>query len=285
MEKALTEGSNAVNISSLCRTVGMSRQNWYRERKARERRQIDEELVVKLVKDERKLQNRMGGRKLHGVLKPALDDAGIQVGRDRLFDVLRRHNLLVPRLPRSSRTTNSHHSLPVFRNLVKNLNTTAANQVWVSDITYIRVGRGDFVYLTLIMDRHSRKIVGYHCGDSLETLGCIKALEMAIKELPENEKPIHHSDRGCQYCSHKYVSALNDRDLPVSMTETDHCAENAHAERLNGILKQEYALGMTFKDLNHARCVVDQAVWLYNHRRPHTSLKMKVPAAVHRQAA
>ena len=285
MEKALNRDADAVNVSLLCRTVGMSRQNWYKHRKARTRRHLDEKLVVKLVKDERKLQHRIGTRKLQNVLKPIFADAGIQVGRDRLFDVLRRHGLLVPRLPRSSRTTNSRHSLPVFRNLAKDLNTTAVNQVWVSDITYIRVGHGEFVYLTLIMDRHSRKIVGYHCGNTLETLGCIKALEMALNELPENAKPIHHSDRGCQYCCHKYVNVLNDRSLPVSMTETDHCAENAHAERLNGILKQEYGLGMTFQDLGHARRVVDQAVWLYNHRRPHTSLKMKVPAEVHCQAA
>ena len=284
MEKALRRGGVAVNISSLCRETGMTRQNWYKKRKTRERHAIDEALVVKLVKDERKLHHRIGARKLVKVLRPVFEDAGLSIGRDRLLDVLRRHDLLVPRLPRSHRTTNSRHCLPVFQNLVRELNTSSANQVWVTDITYIRV-EGSFVYLTLIMDRHSRKIVGYHCGDSLEALGCLKALGLALEELPEGVKPIHHSDRGCQYCCHDYVNRLQQCGMPISMTELDHCAENAHAERLNGILKQEYGLGMTFQDLAHAKEAADQAVWLYNHRRPHTSLRMRVPAEVHRQAA
>ena len=250
----------------------------------RARRQVDEGLVTELVKCERKQQPRAGGRKLQAILGPDLAAAGISLGRDRMFEILGRHGLLVPPLPRSSKTTDSQHSLPVFHNRLKEMAVNAPNQAWVSDITYIRT-ESSFVYLALTMDRHSRKIVGYHCGDSLEALGAIKALEDALASLPDNCHPVHHSDRGCQYCCHEYVQRLWDRGLTISMTETDHCAENAHAERLNGILKQEYGLGMTFKNLEQARVAVEQAVDLYNHRRPHLSLGMRVPAEVHMQAA
>jgi transposase InsO family protein len=262
----------------------MSRQNWYKEVKIRKRRQVDEGLIVELVRNERKLHVRRGGRKLLVVLKAEFADAGISIGRDRLFGVLTRHDLLVPRLPRSTSTTNSRHSLPIFHNRLKGLEVNAPNQAWVSDITYIRIDDG-FVYLGLIMDRYSRKIVGYHCGDRLETAGCLASLDMALADLPEGCHPIHHSDRGCQYCSHDYTDRLQEHGLPVSMTETDHCAENAHAERLNGILKQEYGLGMTFRNLEQVRKAVEQAVWLYNYRRPHMKLKMRIPAMVHQQAA
>lgn len=262
----------------------MSRQNYYTQRRMRKERVVDEALVVKLVQRERRHHPRMGGRKLHFLLKGELVAYGIAIGRDRFFDVLRKHDLLVPPLPRSARTTDSRHSLPVFRNLIHDVETTMPNQVWVCDITYVRIV-GGFVYLSLIMDRYSRKIVGYHCGDSLEATGCLKALQSALADLPEGCTPIHHSDRGCQYCCHEYVDCLYDHGLAVSMTEENHCYENAHAERVNGILKQEYGLGRTFSSLEQARSVVDQAVYFYNERRPHSSLDMQCPGQVHRQAA
>lgn len=260
----------------------MSRSNWYKRRKTRKRKKVDEELVVHVVKEERKVQPRIGTRKLHKLLAADLAAAG--AGRDRLFEILRNNALLVPPLPRSCKTTNSSHNLPIFQNLLKNLKIDGPNQAWVSDITYIRT-EYSFVYLTLILDRYSRKIVGYHCGDTLEALGCIEALDKALADLPAGYKPVHHSDRGCQYCCHDYVQRLNEHGLGISMTETDHCAENSHAERLNGILKQEYGLGGTFANTAYARKAVEQAVWLYNHRRPHTSLDMQMPEAVHQKAA
>jgi transposase InsO family protein len=262
----------------------MSRQNWYKGKKVRQRKQVDEGLVVELVKTERQLQTRLGTRKLQVTLKQQFSDSGIDVGRDRLFEILRKNDLLLKRLPKSHKTTNSKHSLPLFPNIVKDIDLTGPNEAWCSDITYIRTEES-FVYLSLIMDLHSRMIVGYHSGDSLEAIGCLKALDMALEALPEGCRPVHHSDRGCQYCSHDYVKNLCDNGLGVSMTETNHCAENAHAERLNGILKQEYALGMTFRNAEQVRLAVDQAVHLYNYRRPHLKLQMKVPAEVHRQAA
>ena len=248
------------------------------------RREIDEGLMAQLVRQERHQQPRVGGRKLHSMLKGELANVGVHIGRDRMFEVLRNSGLLLESLPKAPRTTQSRHSLRVFRNLVRDLETTGPNQVWVSDITYVRI-EGGFVFLSLIMDRHSRKIVGHHCGDSLETVGCIKALESALEELPDGCRPIHHSDRGCQYCCHEYVKCLDDHALAVSMTEENHCYENAHAERVNGILKQEYGLRLTFHDVEQVRRAVGQAVWLYNNRRPHTSLQFRVPAEVHRQVA
>jgi len=273
-----------VSITALCKKVGMTRQNYYKQTRERHAREVDEELIIALVHQQRRQHPRIGGRKLHRLLHGDLEDAGVSIGRDALFDMLREHGLLVEALPKAPRTTNSRHSLPVFRNLIRDLTTTAPNQIWVSDITYLRL-EDSFVYLALIMDLYSRKVVGYHCGDSLESIGCVTALEQALAELPEDRFPIHHSDRGCQYCCHEYVERLFLRDLSVSMTEENHCYENAHAERVNGILKQEYGLRMTFRNADQARRAVSQAVSLYNNRRPHTSLQYRVPAEVHRKAA
>lgn len=246
---------------------------------------MDEELVVALVARERRLQPRLGGKKLHWLLREELASAGVEIGRDRFFEVLRDHDMLVKALPpRSHRTTDSRHNLPLFRNLIRNLEPTGPSQIWVSDITYIRTDEG-FEYLTLIMDLYSRKIVGHQCGESLDAQANLIALNWALVDLPTDRYPIHHSDRGCQYCCHEYVQVLKGRHLPVSMTEENHCYENAHAERLNGILKQEHGLGWTFKTRMQARHAADEAVWIYNNRRPHGSLNNRMPARVHIQAA
>jgi len=262
----------------------MTRQNYYKQRRRRERREVDESLIVSLVRRERQRQPRLGCRKIHRLLSKELKDAGIEAGRDRMFEVLRNHEMLVKPLPKAPRTTYSRHSLPVFRNLIAQLETTCPNQIWVSDVTYIRTWE-DFEYLALIMDLHSHKIVGYHCGESLDADASLGALDQALADLPDDRYPIHHSDRGSQYCSHKYVGRLRDRDLPVSMTELNHCAENSVAERLNGILKQEYGLGRTFLSREQARRAVDEAVWLYNNRRPHSTLGNRFPVEIHHQAA
>ena len=262
----------------------MTRQNYYKQRRRRSRRKVDESLVVSLVRRERQQQPRIGCRKLQQMLSDELRDAGVAVGRDRMFEVLRNHGMLVRPLPRAPRTTCSSHSLPVFQNLISKLETTAPNQIWVSDITYIRTWEG-FEYLTLIMDLYSRKIVGYHCGESLDAEASLKALDHALTDLPDDRYPVHHSDRGSQFCSRKYVRRLQNRHLPVSMTEFNHCAENSTAERLNGILKQEYGLGRTFISRQQARRAVDEAVWLYNNRRPHMTLNYEYPAQVHSTAA
>lgn len=262
----------------------MTPQNFYKSRSVRQRQRVNEHLVKQLVDAERAVQPRLGGLKLHSILREELAAEGVVLGRDRFFDVLRNQALLLEPLPKAPRTTNSAHSLPVFTNLIKDFDLTGPNQVWVSDITYIRTNE-DFVYLSLITDKYSRKVVGYHVGRTLEAQGTLKALTMALEQLPEDAHPIHHSDRGCQYCSHEYVKALQDRGMPVSMTEENHCAENAMAERVNGILKQEYFLNYTFQTVAQVYKAVDEAVWLYNTRRPHRSLDLDTPEKIHGKAA
>ena len=268
-------------MGAICGALGMSRQNYYAGRRRRTRRTIDGDLVAELVRAERKLQPRIGGRKLYRMLQGALEEAGVQMGRDRLFEELRERGLLVPRLARAwPQTTQYNPSLPVFHNMIKELKVSLSNQVWVADLTYLRTEEG-FLYASLLTDKCSRKIVGYHAAETLEAAGSLKALEMALAQLPSAAKPIHHSDRGCQYCSHDYVNRLRERGLSISMTEEDHCAQNAMAERINGILKQEFGLGGGFKSKALGRVALKQSVHIYNTRRPHTALNYEVPEAVH----
>jgi putative transposase len=273
-----------LTVSELCEHAGMSRQNYYAARRLRRRREVDEAFIMELVKRERQAQPRLGGRKLLHLLRADLDEAGVRIGRDRFFEVLAGHDLLVAPQPRKARTTNSRHSLPVFGNLLAGRRFDCPNEAWVSDLTYIRTDEG-FLYAALITDVVSRKIVGAHIGDSLEAEGCLAALEKALADLPAGRHPIHHSDRGCQYCCHAYVERLQDRGLPISMTEIMHCYENAMAERVNGILKQEYGLGQAFRTKAQAKKAFAQALWLYNHRRPHLALNYRFPADVHAEAA
>jgi putative transposase len=262
----------------------MSRQNYYAARRLRQRRQIDEEMILELVRRERRMQPRLGGRKLLHLLRGDLEEAGVNVGRDRFFELLAESDLLVVPKPGAPRTTNSRHSLPVFGNLLAGKVLCEPNEAWVSDLTYIRTDEG-FLYAALITDAYSRKIVGAHIGDSLEAEGCLLALNQALRTLPAGKHPIHHSDRGCQYCCHEYVALLQARGLPISMTQVMHCYENAKAERVNGILKQEYEMDQRFRTKVQARTAFEQAVWLYNHRRPHLRLDYRYPADVHREAA
>ena len=270
-------------MAAVCGRLEMSRQNYYAGRKRRQRKEVAGDLVAELVRQERQRHPRIGGRKLHIRLQPALEDAGIPMGRDRLFDELRERGLLVPRLPRQwPQTTHRNLSLPVFRNEIKELKVSRVNQVWVADLTYVKTDEG-FLFLSLITDKCSRKIVGHTMAETLETFGPLGALDRALAELAAGEKPIHHSDRGCQYASHEYVGRLQLAGLLISMTEQDHCAENAMAERVNGILKQEYGIGFGFKTKAQARQAVKEAIYLYNNDRLHTALNYQVPEAVHRR--
>lgn len=272
------------SVKELCARVNMSRQNYYAARRLRQRHGVDEEMILELVKRERKLQPRLGGRKVLHLLQADLKEAGVDIGRDRFFEVLAENDLLVVPKPARPHTTNSHHSLPVFHNLLMGKLLNAPNEAWVSDLTYIRTDEG-FLYASLITDAFSRKIVGSHIGDNLEAEGCLRALDQALSELPEGQTPIHHSDRGCQYCCHEYVDRLQLRGLAISMTEIMHCYENALAERVNGILKQEYEMDRTFRTKAQAKKAFEQAVYLYNNRRPHLKLNYRFPSDVHAEAA
>jgi transposase InsO family protein len=262
----------------------MSRQNYYQQRRAREGEGIDEQLVLELVRSERALQPRLGGRKLWRVLSGELKEAGVGLGRDRFFGVLRKHGLLVERRVGGCRTTASGHGFRTYRNLAWELELSGPHQLLVSDITYLRTREG-FVYVALVMDAWSRKVVGYDCSGSLEAEGARRALRQALEQLPAGSRGVHHSDRGIQYCCREYVALAEGGGLVMSMTEEHHCYENAKAERLNGILKQEYGLGATLLSLAEAQALVSEAVELYNRRRPHAALGYRLPAEVHGVAA
>jgi len=236
--------------------------------------------VLSMVGDIRRRHPRMGGKKLYQWIRPDIDQAGVRMGRDKFFELLGRHSLLVKRKRKYVSTTDSYHHFRVYRNLLRHQPLTRGNQAWVSDITYIRTVE-DFAYLFLITDAYSRKIVGWHLSDSLKVSGAVAALKMAIKQCPVTREVIHHSDRGIQYCCKDYVALLNKAEMKISMTEENHCYENATAERINGILKQEYGLEATFATQQQAAKAVREAVWLYNTERPHWSLNMATPEHVH----
>lgn len=262
----------------------MTRQNYYKLRARRECLTIDEALVLSLVRRERGRQPRLGTRKLLCLVKPELRGAGVRLGRDRMFALLRRHDLLVPRPRRSARTTWSGHGFRVYPNLARDMELSRPHQLLVADITYLRTEEG-FVYLCLVMDAFSRKIVGFDCSDSLEMRGALRAVGMALKQLPKGSETTHHSDRGVQYCCQSYCEALESAGARISMTEKNHCYENSQAERLNGILKQEYGLGATLASKAAARSAVSEAVVLYNEHRPHGALGHRMPEDVHQEAA
>ena len=269
-----------MTVKLLCTVAGMSRQNYYKGRNRRMRQKVEEGFILSLVRRERQVQPNLGVRKLLYLLRDEFLKAGVSIGRDRFFALLDRHKLLIERRSRWARTTNSRHGFEVYKNLLKEAVLTSPNEVLVSDITYIRSSEG-YMYLALVMDAYSRTIVGYDCSDSLESEGALRALSMALRQLPSGSKAIHHSDRGCQYCSGAYINKLKRSGLQVSMTENNHCYENSQAERLNGILKQEYGLGGCFLCKSDVLCAVHEAVRLYNHRRPHQSIDYRCPMEVH----
>lgn len=270
-----------MNVTWLCELMKMTPQNYYARRSAWHRQAVDVQLVLELARAERRQQPRLGVRKLYHLIGVELEAAGVKMGRDRLFEELRKAGLLVERKPSEwPKTTSFNPALPVFKNLIKRCQVSGRNQVWVADITYVRTEEA-FLYLGLITDRWSRKIVGFHLGETLETGSVLKALAMALRGLQRGERPIHHSDRGCQYASHAYVNVVQQAGLRMSMTEGNHSAENAVAERVNGILKQEYWLDATFADKREAGKAVIHGVGLYNYRRPHTALGLRIPGVVH----
>ena len=195
---------------------------------------------------------REGVRKLKISLEDEFTKANLKVGRDTLFNVLRKHQMLTLRKKYSARTTNSLHRFYKYKNIIKDVDITRPNQVWASDITYIRTVKG-FCYLELITDMYSRKIVGYDLSDSLELKGCVRALNKAIYQSENIKQLIHHSDRGIQYCSNVYTQILKRNKIDISMTEENHCYENAIAERVNGILKDEFYLDQVFTNVQHAK--------------------------------
>ena len=268
-----------MGMATLCGLFGRTRQAYYSLRREAGREALERSVVVDLVMRQRRDQPKMGTRKLYGRIKDDMEAMGIKMGRDALFELLRAEGLLVRRRRRATVTTLSRHRFRCYGNLLENLEIERPEQVWVADITYLRVGES-FAYLSLITDAYSRKIVGYHLHPTLEARGCLQALEMALKNRQYEAALIHHSDRGIQYCSHDYTARLVKAGVAISMTVSGS-AENAIAERVNGILKDEYLLDATFENFDAALRQTKQAIRLYNTERPHLSLAMATPEMAH----
>jgi len=285
VNKALAmDTDHRFSISQLCEAAGIKRDAFYKYHRRNQLSQDTAEQVISLVHEYRKEQPRGGGKKMHVDFKDDFLAKGIKLGRDKFFDILREHELLVRRKRSFVKTTDSYHKFHKYNNLIKDLEITRPNQVWVSDITYIRLTRGH-CYLALITDVFSRKIVGYDISDSLELAGCIRALKMALAHARPAPGLIHHSDRGLQYCSNQYVELLKSNNIRISMTEENHCYENAIAERVNGILKDEFYLDQSFSSLYLAAKASHNAIRIYNNKRLHLSLGYKTPDHVFKMSA
>lgn len=271
-------------ITSICNCLKITRDAYYKRIKRNVFKEEKHQKVIELIYERREELPREGGKKLYLAIKDELEMNNLKIGRDRLFDILREKDMLIWPKKRYVHTTNSKHRFYKYKSLVKDFTPTAPNQVWVSDITYLRLNKGH-CYLALITDAYSRKIIGYDISQSLELAGSLRALKLALRQLPAKHRVIHHSDRGIQYCSNQYVEVLKKHKIRISMTEENHCYENAIAERVNGILKGEFYLDECFTNVELAKKVSKNAIKIYNNKRLHLSLNYKTPNQVHDLAA
>ena len=264
--------------------MGFTRDAYYKHWCRKSVKKARDEKVIELVKEIRQDQPRVGCRKLHEDVKEQLAD-GHCMGRDKFFEILGEHGMHVkPRKKRYTKTTYSKHQYAVAPNRLKNTEVNRPNQVFVADITYVSLSRS-FAYLFLVTDLFSRKIVGWHLSKTLDHQNAVTALSMALGEVPDSNGLIHHSDRGCQYCCHDFLTYLGENGVVPSMTDESHCYQNAVAERVNGILKQEFYIDTVFTNLTQATRAVADAIRIYNTKRRHFSLKLKTPQEIYLKAA
>jgi len=269
-----------VSKSSTCGLLGVSRQVYYRSLQSKKTKRDKAEEVVSMVKTVRRDMPRIGFRKLYYLLYEPLRE--LKVGRDKFLSILKANHMLITPKRNYRITTDSHHRFRKHKNLIADMPLKHPEQVWVSDITYIG-GRDRNCYLALVTDAYSKKIMGYDVSNSLATEGSLRALNMAIKQRQYKDMLIHHSDRGLQYCSNDYQETLKKKRIIPSMTESYDPYANAIAERVNGILKQEFLLEDYNVDIKTMKLVVKDAVRIYNTKRPHWSCSMKTPEEMHLQ--
>lgn len=269
-----------LGIGLLCRLFGKTRHAYYDALWRKERSLVKEDIILQEVINIRKQLPRLGTRKLHHILDKRLLSHNITIGRDYLFNLLSDHNLLVRQRKGKAITTDSRHWMKKYSNLIKGMEITRPEQVWVSDITYIRMVN-QWGYLSLITDAYSRKIMGYSFRMDLTAQGCIDALKMALDNKAYQEPMIHHSDRGSQYCSHQYVGLLLKNKTAISMTENGDPYENAIAERVNGIIKIEFNLHSSVLGFEKTQKYISKSIDNYNSLRPHASCDYLTPNQAH----
>jgi len=267
-------------IKELCGLFGKTKQAYYQRISYEYQENIKEDLLIQKIQSYRKDLPRSGGRKLKYLLDNELPKE-LRIGRDKLFKWLAENNLLVTRKRTKIYTTNSHHWLHKYPNLIKDLTPVSPNQLWVSDITYIKTDEG-VMYLFLITDAYSKKILGWNLSDNLKAENAVNTLKMALKQYENTGgQLIHHSDRGVQYCSAEYVKILQAYGIAISMTQDGNPLDNAIAERINGILKDEWLNHIKLKTKRSAKIHITRIVNIYNNIRPHMSLNMLTPQQVH----
>lgn len=267
----------------LCRLFGKTRHALYDHLWRSKAITFKEEIIVQLVKNIRAKLPQVGTRKLLFLLEPELQSHQITIGRDALFNLLAEHKLLIRQRKRKAVTTDSRHWMRKYGNLVKTLVIDRPEQLWVSDITYIRL-KNEWGYLSMITDAYSRRIMGIAFRRDMLAEGCVDALQMALSNrIYPQEQLIHHSDRGSQYCSGDYVDVLSQHNIAISMTESGDPYENALAERMNGIIKNEFNLQSSSLTFEQTHELILQSVELYNTLRPHSSCNYLTPAQAHLQ--
>ena len=262
---------------------GIGREVYYRAINAQKSSQETTNRVIEIVQKVRLRQRKVGTRKLYEMCSKEFNS--LKIGRDRLFKILKANHMLIKPKRQYHITTDSHHHFHKHKNIVKDLSIIRPEQVWVSDITYVGT-RSNPMYLALVTDAYSKKIMGYDLSNSLSASGSVRALEMAIKQGKySKESLIHHSDRGLQYCCNDYQEVLGQHNIKCSMTVKYDPYENAIAERINGILKQEFILGVKFKDINLMKTLIKESIQIYNQERLHYSNYYKTPEEMHQQRA
>lgn len=271
-----------MSVTSVSRQLGYSKQAYYKSKSNQQTKGCDAAMAKQKVLEIRRQLPRLGTRKLYHLLRQKFKQDGIKIGRDKLFSLLRDEGLLIIKKKRYTKTTNSKHWLHKHPNLVKEVKVIRPEQIWVADITYIAI-EGGFVYLHLITDAYSKQIMGYCVSENLAATATIKALQMALAKRKYKGSLIHHSDRGLQYCSAGYVKILEQNKIAISMTQDGNPYDNAIAERVNGMLKDEFGLYDTFSDIQQAQKQTQQSISLYNNKRPHLSCHMLTPDQMHSQ--
>lgn len=268
-----------MSISASCRLFGISRQAIYKQENRYIQKMVVLSKVKVMVRSQRMNMPRIGTRKLYYLLKQDFKYSGIKIGRDGLFDYMRKEHMLIRPQKTYTRTTWSKHWLFKHPNLMKQMVVDKAEQLWVSDITYIKT-KAQSCYLSLITDAYSRRIIGHYVSPYLRTEGVMEALKMAVADRVYRHELIHHSDRGIQYCAEPYQQILRDNGIKCSMTDGYDCYQNAMAERMNGIIKNEFLVNLA-ADIEQLKIMVKQSIDIYNKRRPHLSLAMKTPYQIH----
>jgi len=270
-----------MGIASLCRLFGKTRHAYYDHGWRLQDQGLKDEIILQHVLQIRQHLPAVGTLKLHQMLVALLQKHQIKIGRDYLFDLLREHHLHIRRRKRMVVTTDSRHWMHKYNNLIKELVVERPEQLWVSDITYIRM-LNQWGYLSLITDAYSRKIMGFCFRKDLSAQGCIDALQMALKARSyPRMNIIHHSDRGSQYCSKGYVDLLLENNIAISMTENGDPYENALAERVNGIIKSEFQLYYSPLGLEYTKNKIRESIHAYNTLRPHSSCDFMTPEIAH----